>query len=132
MNTNEHGTRLVNAAATRIRRALLDPQALPDWNPAFRSIAGPADAAVGVRYPIGVTGGLSGTWEYTYIDDTRIDTAWQVPGFRETGTWRLVPHGDGTMVTHEFSHEGPLARMLAHAYRGVAQLRLDRLAARAA
>jgi len=32
---------------------------------------------------------------------------WHVPGFRETSTWRLAPDGDGIMVTHEFSHEGP-------------------------
>jgi len=38
-------------------------------------------------------------------------------------------HG-GTVVTHSFEHQGPLARLLSNAYRGVAELRLDRLTQR--
>jgi hypothetical protein len=44
----------------------------------------------------------------------------------------LQPDGAATVVTHAFRHEGPLARVLSGAYRGVAELRLDRLEARAA
>jgi hypothetical protein len=66
------------------------------------------------------------------LEDQRIDTTWRVPGFHENGTWRFERHGPDTLVTHEFRHEGPLARLLSNAYRGVAELRLDRLAQRAA
>jgi hypothetical protein len=45
--------------------------------------------------------------------------------------WQLRPHQGGPLVSHEFTHEGPLARVLSKAYRGVAELRLDRLAERA-
>ncbi|WP_433434792.1 SRPBCC family protein [Nonomuraea sp. CA-141351] len=130
--THQRATRFLNAPLDRVRHALLDPQALPEWNPAFRSLNGPARAATGTRYLITVKGELSGTWEYTRIDDHDIDTTWQVPGFRETGTWHLRPHDYGTIVTHEFRHEGPLARLLSKAYRGVAELRLDRLTQRTA
>ncbi|GAB3955146.1 hypothetical protein GCM10027614_63540 [Micromonospora vulcania] len=76
--------------------------------------------------------GLRGTWRYTRTDTERIDTLWSVPGFTETGIWHVEPRGDGSLVTHEFTHRGPLAAVLASAYRGVAELRLDRLAQRAA
>jgi uncharacterized protein YndB with AHSA1/START domain len=128
--TSQQATRLINAPLAQIREALLDPRALPEWNPAFRTVDGPAEAATGVSYPITVRGGLSGNWQYTTIDDQRIDTTWRVPGFHETGTWRFEARGEGTLVTHEFRHQGPLASLLSNAYRGVAELRLDRLSQR--
>lgn len=130
--TIQRATRLLRAPLTRIRHALLDPRALPEWNPALRSLRGPSHAVTGTSYPITVKGGLSGTWEYTRIDDRDIDMTWRVPGFLESGTWQLDRHGDGTIVTHEFRHEGPLARVLREAYRGAAELRLDRLSQRTA
>lgn len=126
--TAQEATRFVSAPPSSIRDLLLDPRVLPDWNPAFHSLEGPAEAATGVRYPITVRGGLSGHWEYTLITDDRIDVTWQVQGFRETGVWRLEERTGGTMVTHGFQHQGRLARLLSNAYRGVAELRLDRLA----
>lgn len=128
--TGQQAARFLNVSPDQIRGALLDPRALPEWNPAFRSIGGPEPTAIGTIYPITAIGGLTGTWEYTRIEDESIDMTWQVPGFRETGTWQMRAHMGGTVVTHSFSHEGPLARMLSHAYRGVAELRLDRLAGR--
>jgi uncharacterized protein YndB with AHSA1/START domain len=130
--TSQRATRLINAPLSQVRDALLDPRALPEWNPAFRTVAGPVGAATGVSYPITVRGGLTGAWQYATIEDQRIDTTWRVPGFHENGTWRFERHGPDTLVTHEFRHEGPLARLLSNAYRGVAELRLDRLAQRAA
>ncbi|GLW07478.1 hypothetical protein Misp01_26080 [Microtetraspora sp. NBRC 13810] len=130
--TSQASTRYVPAPLSRVRQVLLDPLALPDWNSAFLTLAGPAHAATGVSYPITVRGGFSGSWEYTKITDRRIDADWRFPGFLENGTWRLRPHGDGTVVTHEFRHQGPMARILSKAYRGVAELRLDRLVQRVA
>lgn len=129
--TIQKAIRLLNVPPYDIRRVLLDPRALPAWNPAFHTLDGPAHAATGVAYPITVRGGLTGSWEYTAIADQRLDTAWHVPGFRETAVWLLEPHGDGTLVTHEFQHTGPLAGILSQAFRGVAELRLDRLTQRA-
>ncbi|GAA2396019.1 SRPBCC family protein [Nonomuraea africana] len=129
--TIQRAMRFVDAPPSRVRQLLLDAQALPDWNPAIRFIDGPAEASAGVQYATTVRGGLSGSWEYTRIDEQHIDTTWRVPGFLETGTWRLRPHEGGTVVTHEFQHQGPLARVLSNAFRGVAELRLDRLSQQA-
>ncbi|MFF3749510.1 SRPBCC family protein [Streptomyces sp. NPDC002018] len=125
--TSRQATRFLDASPAQIRHALLDPLALPDWNPAFKRLDGPARATTGVPYALTVIGGITGTWQYTRIEDREIDCTWQIPGFQETGTWHLRPHHDGTRVTHAFTHQGPLARALAKAYRGVADLRLDRL-----
>jgi hypothetical protein len=72
--------------------------------------------------------GLTGWLEYTRIGRDRIDIAWHVPGFHETGSWTIEPCGVGTLAHHRFQHTGPLASALRHAYREVAALRLQRLA----
>jgi uncharacterized protein YndB with AHSA1/START domain len=128
--TTERATRFIDAPPSRVRLLLLDARAMPDWNPAIRLLDGPAEASTGVQYAVTVRGGLSGTWEYTRIDEQHIDMAWRVPGFLETGTWLLRPDGAGTTVTHEFQHQGTLAHVLRIAFRGVAELRLDRLSQR--
>ncbi|TDU89437.1 polyketide cyclase/dehydrase/lipid transport protein [Kribbella voronezhensis] len=119
----------IPADPAAIRHALLDALSLPEWNEAFLAIDGPADAAVGVRYVLRVRPGLTGHLEYTVIQADRIDFTWQVPGFHETSSWVLGP--DGT-VTHSFEQSGPLAAVLRPAYRGIAAVRLDRLANRVA
>jgi len=121
---------LIDASPQAVRAVLLDPLTLAQWNPAFRSITGPATAVVGERYPITVLGGLAGHFRYDRIDGHRIDTAWQVPGFRETGTWVLRPYDSRTVVTHAFTKTGALAKLLGTALRDVAGLRLERLARR--
>jgi hypothetical protein len=54
-----------------VRRVLLDTLALPDWNPAFRAIDGPAPAATAVGYPTTVRPGLTGHFEYAAIGPHR-------------------------------------------------------------
>jgi hypothetical protein len=124
----QHATSAIPAAPADVRRLLLDPLALPSWNPAFQSIDGPTRPAAGTRYAIRVRPGLTGSLEYTRIGHDRIDIAWHVPGFHETGSWTIEPSGGGTLAHHRFQHTGPLASALRHAYRGVAALRLERLA----
>ncbi|QNE20206.1 hypothetical protein F1D05_22720 [Kribbella qitaiheensis] len=119
----------IPADPAAIRHALLDALSLPEWNEAFLSVDGPADATVGVRYVLRVRPGLTGHLEYTAIETDRIDVSWQVPGFHETGSWILGP---GNSVTHSFEHSGPLSAVLRPAYRGIAAVRLDRLANRIA
>ncbi|WP_200207716.1 SRPBCC family protein [Micromonospora coerulea] len=131
--STQQATRIIDETSARVREILLDAARLPDWNSAFLSIEDPGGTAADREFAIVVRPGLRGTWRYTVIEDERIDTAWKVPGFAETGTWQLRPHSTGrTLVTHGFEHRGPLARVLANAYRGVAEVRLDRLAQRAA
>ena len=125
----QHSTLFVPAPAERIRAVLLDPLALPDWNRAFDSIGGPEHAVVGTDYRINVRG-RTGTWRYTSITPDRIDADWRIPGLRETGSWILRPGPTGTSVVHTFQHAGPLAVALRHAFQGVADLRLHRLAER--
>jgi hypothetical protein len=122
--------RLVPAPLHRVRRVLLEPLGLPEWNPAIVSLTGPAQAQTGTRYPIVAKGGLRGFWTYPAIGEHRILTQFKVNGLEESGWWTLEPRGDDTMVEHGFSHRGALALLLSAAFRGVADLRLDRLAER--
>ncbi|MDJ0347334.1 SRPBCC family protein [Streptomyces sp. H10-C2] len=126
--TRQPSARFVAAPPERIRQFLRTPLQMPEWNPAFLSIGGPASARVGDRHTLTVHGGLRGTWEYTRIEQQRIDATWQVPGLVEDAVWQLRSVGRGTIVTHEFRQRGSLARLLAGAFRGVVELRLDRLA----
>jgi hypothetical protein len=61
------------------------------------------------------------------IEPDRIEITWQVPGFREVGTWTIAADGQ---VTHTFEQTGPLATVLRPAYRNIATIRLARLANR--
>lgn len=130
MNTQQADA-TVAAPAAVVRRILLTPLELADWNPAFLAISGEATAAVGQPYAIRVKPRFNGTLRYTAITDDRIDIDWQIPGLHETGTWTLIDEGASTVVRHSFTHSGPLARVLRNAFEGVATLRLDRLADRA-
>ena len=120
-------TLVIPADPNRIRAVLLDPLALPLWNEAFLSVDGPMRPAVGQQYALRVRPSLSGRLEYTAIESDRIELRWQVPGFRETGTWTI---GESGLVGHAFTHTGPLAALLRSAYRDIAPVRLDRLADR--
>jgi hypothetical protein len=122
---------LIPAPVKTVRRILTEPTALAEWNPAFLSVRGPAAAAVGRRYALTAKGGLRGHFEYRGISDTLIDCYWEVPGLSETSTWRLLPHDQGSHVTHTFTHQGTLAALLRPAFAGAADLRLQRLARRA-
>jgi uncharacterized protein YndB with AHSA1/START domain len=125
--TAQRATMHLAAPPQDVRDVLLDPLALPQWNEAFRSIAGPPQPTVGTRYQLTVRPGLPGHWEYTAIEPDRVEASWHMPGFHEHGTWTLRAQRTGTLVTHAFDHTGPLAAVLSNAYRGVAQLRLHRL-----
>ncbi|WP_020388528.1 hypothetical protein [Kribbella catacumbae] len=118
----EQATLQINGSPAK---ALLTPLDLPSWNEAFLSIDGPKTPVVGQRYRLRVRPGLNGWLEYTAISPTRIDITWQVPGFHEDGVW-LIDQG---LVTHSFEHKGALAAVLRSAYRGIAAVRLERLAA---
>lgn len=120
------------AAPAVVHAILLDPARIPEWNPAFLALAGSEQAAVGVDYPILVRPGLRGSFRYRAIGEGRIETEWSVPGFREVAEWEIAAAGTGTIIRHRFGHSGPLAHALRHAFRGVAGLRLERLAERAA
>lgn len=128
---SHHSTRLIKASPDAVHAVLLNAAELAEWNPAFRSIVAPTQATAHQPYPITGPAGLSGHLAYTGISPDLIEMTWQVTGFHETCTWRLDAVGEYTQVTHEFRHSGPLARLLRSAFRGVAELRLDRLSQRA-
>jgi hypothetical protein len=121
----------IPAPVQAIRHVLLRPLEFPDWNPAFRTLTGPPAATLGVRYPTAVRPGLSGQFWYTAITENHIETRWEMPAMAEVGTWDLHQHGALTPVTHALEHTGPLAKLLSGAFRGIADLRLARLADRA-
>ncbi len=85
----EQATDTIPARPTAIRHLLLDALALPEWNEAFLDIEGPPAAAEGSRYALRVRPGLSGELRYTAVEPDRIEITWQVPGFREVGTWAI-------------------------------------------
>lgn len=116
---------------TIVRAILLEPAALPEWNPAFRAITAGWRAQVGVRYPIAVRGGLTGYFQYTATGERRIEGNWRIPGLAETHGWLLISDGDGTLVRHWSEHTGPVASLLRGAFENVAELRLERLSGRA-
>jgi hypothetical protein len=117
----EQATDTIPASPAAIRHVLLDALALPEWNEAFLAIEGPQD---GNHYALRVRPGLTGELQYTVIEPDRIEITWQVPGFREVGTWTVTAD---SQVTHTFEQTGPLATVLRPAYRNVATIRLARL-----
>ncbi|WP_280245977.1 SRPBCC family protein [Nocardia abscessus] len=128
MISKQSARMLVDAPVDEVRAVLLDPVSLADWNPAFLAISGRPDAVAEEEYRLTVRPGLSGTFTYTTIEPGRIGMRWSVPGFTEFGRWDIRSYYAGTEVEHGLGHHGPLAVTLAPAYRGVARLRLSRLA----
>jgi hypothetical protein len=120
----EQATDTIPAGPAAIRHVLLDALALPEWNEAFLGIDGPTDPTAGTRYALRVRPGLTGELQYTVIEPDRIEITWQVPGFREVGTWTITAD---SRVTHTFEQTGPLATVLRPAYRNIATIRLARL-----
>lgn len=126
----QSAVRRIQAPLGRVHTVLTTPAALPDWNPAIHTLTGQGPAEIGRRYPISARGGLSGHLAYAEIEPDRIHTRITVQGLQEDGYWKLVSDGSSTVVEHGFRHRGPLARLLTAAFRGVADMRLDRLAQR--
>jgi hypothetical protein len=120
----EQATDTIPASPAAIRHVLLDALALPEWNEAFLGIDGPTDPSVSARYALRVRPGLTGELQYTVIGPDRIEITWQVPGFREVGTWTITAD---SQVTHTFEQSGPLATVLRPAYRNIATIRVARL-----
>jgi len=128
----QRATRLIPGTPDRIHTVLTTPAALPDWNPAIHTLTGTGRAEIGRRYPITARGNLSGHLYYPVIEADRIEIHFKVQGLEEKGYWQLTQDGAATLVEHGFSHHGPLAVVLSAAFRGVVDLRLDRLGQRAA
>lgn len=123
----EQATETIHAVPAAIRHVLLDALALPEWNEAFQAIDGPVEADLGTHYALRVRPGFAGELQYTAVEPDRIEIIWQVPGFREVGTWTISAD---SRVTHTFEQSGPLATVLRPAYRNIATIRLARLANR--
>ena len=125
---------IIDSPAARVHDILLPAPELPDWNPAFVRVEGPARATTGVEYRLDAIRGLRGTLTYTRIDSDAITISWRVPGLSETGRWQLSPQPvrQRTRVTHTVERHGPLAALLGHALDTLPRLRLERLAERTA
>ena len=123
----EQAAETIHADPVAIRHVLLDALALPEWNEAFQAIDGPVEAGQGTQYSLRVRPGFAGELQYTVVEPDRIEITWQVPGFREVGTWTISAD---SQVTHSFDQSGPLATVLRPAYRNIATIRLARLANR--
>lgn len=127
--TVDRGRRRIPAPPQAIAAQLRRPLDLPGWNPLFASLTGGPDPTVGARYELSLRLGLRGSFAYSALDDDRIGMTWEVPGMREHCTWAIAAAPDGgSIVTHVVERSGPLAAVLSGATRGIADLRLDRLA----
>lgn len=134
----DSATAVIQASTGEISAILLDATAMADWNPALLSVGGPAGPAeVGRRYPVELRGGFHGHMVYRAVEAGRIDIDYRFPLLGlEQGTWRLdIRSGDNgepaTRVVHTFTHPGLVGRLTAGIFRGVAELRVARLAGRA-
>lgn len=127
------GSALIHAPAPTVRAALLTATALPEWNPAFSRVDGPATAAVDEPYELETIMSLRGSLAYTRIDSSEITMVWRIPMLRESGTWLLTERdATRTFVTHTVERHGPLAAVIAHTLATLPRLRLDRLQQRVA
>jgi carbon monoxide dehydrogenase subunit G len=122
----------IQAPAGEILAILLDPAALPEWNPAFSEVSAEGTARVGLPNPIRVRGLLRGELVYDAISEREVAITIRIPGMTEQGTWQLADSPGGTTVTHAFTQSGMLAQLLESATRDVASLRVSRLRERVA
>jgi hypothetical protein len=129
MTAGERAGQVLPFAREDILDVLLSPLRLPTWNPAFQSLSGPNEPRVGQEYTLLARSRLRGHLEYTEINRGRVRMRWDIPGLAEDGWWELQDADFGTPVVHGFVHAGPLAPVMERAFRGVASLRLQRLAA---
>lgn len=125
-------SREMAASTERIAQIVCDAARLPEWNPALVEVEASGQAREHRRYRMRAIRGLRGYLVYTLISPECVEMTMQVQGLREEGYWLLEPSGDGTRVEHGFSHTGLLGHLLGPAFQGVAELRVDRLAERAA
>jgi len=126
--TADLGRRHIPAVPGAISATLLRPLALPSWNPLFRELIGRREPRVGERYELALTVGLRGSFAYRSLDPERIAMTWQVPGMREESVWTIQATPGGSLVSHRLERTGPVAIVMAGGIRGVADLRLERLA----
>ena len=106
MNGKQSARLLIDATPDQVRAVLLEPLQLPEWNPAFLHLTGPAPPIVDQRYPITVRPRLSGHFSYTSIETDRIEMRWDVPGFTETASWQLAQRGNRTRSPIDSSTQG--------------------------
>jgi|SRR5664280_2093099 len=132
MSVSRQDTVHIQAPASEILAILLEPAALPEWNPAFSEVSAEGTAAVGLRSPIRVRGLLRGELVYDAISEREVAITIRIPGMTEQGTWQLEQSPGGTTVTHAFTKSGMLAQLLEPATRDVAGLRVSRLRERVA
>lgn len=129
MEIRRRGAITVPQSPAAVLAVLRDGDHLAEWNPAFTSSSGATDAVDGSQVRITVRG-LPGTLRYDHVSRDRVAMSIWIPGLSETGNWWLEQVPSGTRATHEFLQTGALARLLEPATRGVANLRVDRLARR--
>lgn len=130
--TSDRSRRTIGAPAAAIRSILTRPLELPSWNPLFARLGGQVEPDLDRQYGLTLRAGLRGTFAYTMIDPETIGMAWEVAGLQEACRWDIRAVAPVvSIVTHTVSRSGPLASVFGGATRGLADLRLDRLAAKA-
>jgi hypothetical protein len=120
----------VRADAATIRRVLLDPSAVPQWNPAISSAhTRVTEASPGVAYAVTVKSFVRGTLTYgTPGSAWLVEYELRAPGASERGSWMLRGlDGGTTRVEHSFEHGGFVLSLMSGAFEQVAGWRLARL-----
>ena len=120
----------IRADPATVLRVLLDPSAVPEWNPAITRVATlETEARPGVAYGVTVRSLLRGTLTYApRHSDLLVEYEMRAPGAVEKGRWLLHGAGGGTTeVEHSFEHGGFLLARMSSAFERVASWRLERL-----
>ena len=126
--TTDQGRRHMTASPATIAAPLLRPLGLPAWNPLFSKLIGRREPRIGDEYELVLSVGLRGSFSYSSLDPEAIGITWQVPGMREESVWIIRAVPGGSLVSHRLDRTGPLAHLMGGGIRGVAHLRLERLA----
>jgi hypothetical protein len=120
----------IRAGHEAISGLLLDPSAVPEWNPAItRAHTRETQARPGVPYGVTVRSLLRGTLSYApQHSGLLVEYEMRAPGAVETGSWRLHRvDASTTAVEHSFEHGGFLLSRMGAAFEQVAHWRLSRL-----
>ncbi len=103
----------VAASPARVFRALTEVEHWPDWTDSVTSVErleeGPL--AVGSRARIVQPKLQTAVWQVTELGDDHFTWESRRPGLVTTGRHVVEPDGDGTAVTLEIEHTGPLSRV---------------------
>ncbi len=104
-------TSTVAAPPAQVFAALVDVEHWPDWTRSVISVQRlePGPLAVGSRAEVRQPKLRTAVWEVTELRERNFSWVSRSPGLLTTGRHLVEPDGDGTKVTLQIEHTGPLS-----------------------